>query len=116
MPNTALALNLARYRRILVDARPKFRRREWLAIFEAVDGVPLDDEKGWAVRGLGDLLYQANFTKHLDYKWNVRMEYLLPTLVAMPLAGKTAVAEMAERFRARGRATPDEFFDALHIP
>lgn len=44
------------------------------------------------------------------------MGYLLPALVFMSLAGKTAVAEMTERFRARGDATPDEFFEVASIP
>lgn len=81
-----------RYRAMLDDAKPALTRDEWMACFDALNGIGLGEHVRFAWAEVSEACRQNG----LGDKWNIDEAALVETLRGLSLAGCYALAESVD--------------------
>lgn len=84
-----------RYQQIITAHLPRLRWQEWCAIFDALNGVWINDH--WSPRYTA---LEVQDAEGLGEKWGIDQPALVATLQAMDMATGMAVLDATERFWA----------------
>lgn len=103
-----------RYLAMIEEARPALSRDEWLAIFDALNGVGAADEiiALEHMRATWDTIAaEIASTPGLGQRWNIDAADLAQRVYDLPQAGKIAIIETAQRFWALAHLPDSQALD-----
>lgn len=90
-----------RYSEVVRRSMPRFTVNEWCLIWDALNGVWMQEPASLAVSGVPLNVSDSIQLNRYDKKWEVDGDALMRKISDLPFCGLLAIVDAAERFWAR---------------